>query len=143
MPAEKVELRPHLPDLGGYEFVVIDEPVFAERAAGRTAGDTQREDTFAEQRHRGFIVVSQLVDLAVLNPLGGIENFRRRDVVRRAGLIVGAPFRRPPLLAAQLRRRDRIGRCRRDRRQPELAVSGAGDRAQSGTFEKSATIRRR
>ena len=41
--AEAVELRPDLADLGGDELVVVDELVLAERAAGRAAGNAQRE----------------------------------------------------------------------------------------------------
>jgi len=138
--AEKVELRSYLPDLGGHELVVINQAVLAERPAGWTAGDAQREDALAEQRHRGFIVVPQLVDLAVLDPLRGLKHFRGRDVVRRAGLVLGAPFGRPPFFGAELGRRDRIGRRRRDRRQREFAVACTGDSAEPCTFQKCAAI---
>jgi hypothetical protein len=141
--AEIVELRSHLPDLGGHELIVIDEAVFAERPTGRTAGNAQGEDAFAEQRHRGFIVVPELVDLAVLDPLRRLEHFRWRDVVGRAGLIVGAPFGRLPFFGAHLWRRDRIGRGRRDRSEPEFAVARTGDSAQAGTHQKSTAIGRR
>ena len=41
--AEAVELGAGLADLGRQELVVVDQLVLAERAAGRPAGDAQRE----------------------------------------------------------------------------------------------------
>src|SRR5262249_17476796 len=61
--AERVELRPGLPDLRRQKLVVIDKLVLAKRAAGRPAGDAQREGARAEQRHAGFINPAELVDL--------------------------------------------------------------------------------
>ena len=100
--AEAVELRAGLADLGGEKLVMIDELVVAERAAGRTTGNAQREGTRAEQRHALLIDAADLVDLAVLDPFRRVEDLRRRDVVGGAGLVVLAPFRGPPWLVDSL-----------------------------------------
>src|SRR5882672_1203844 len=49
--AKAVELCAGLADLGGEKFVMIHELVVAERAAGRTTGNAQRECTRSEKRH--------------------------------------------------------------------------------------------
>lgn len=79
--AEAVELRAGLADLRGQEFVVIDHLVVAERAAGRAAGNTQRERARTEQRHAAFVDAADLVDLAVLDPFRGVEDLFGRDVI--------------------------------------------------------------
>ena len=102
--AEAVELRADLADLGGEKFVVIDQLVRAERAAGRAAGNAQREGARAEQRHALLVGAADLVDLAVADPLGRVEHLGGRDVVRGAGLVGRAPFRRPPFRRRPRRR---------------------------------------
>ena len=113
--AKAVELGPYLTDLSGDELVMVHQPIFAERASCRAAGDLEREGALPKQGHAGFVIVSQLIDLAILDPLGGVEHLLRRDVVRGARLVIGTPFRGPPFLLAQLWRSSRVGR--RDWRQ--------------------------
>ena len=98
-----VELRADLTDFGRKILVVIDELVRAERAAGWAAGNTQGEGARAEQRHALLVGAADLVGLAVADPLGGIEHLGRGDVVAGAGLVIGAPFRWPPFVGAELR----------------------------------------
>ena len=105
--AEAVELRPDLADLGRQKFVVIDQLVGAERTAGRAAGNAQREHARAEQRHARLVGAADLVDLAVADPFGGVEDLRGGDVVRGAGLVIRTPFRRPPGLSVPLGMRGR------------------------------------
>ena len=131
---EAVELRAGLADLGGEKLVMIHKLVVAERAAGRTTGNAQREHTRAEQRHALLVDAADLVDLAVLDPFRRIEDLRRRDVVGCAGLVVLAPFRGPPWLVDSLGHRG--GRLRLrcgDRRERELAMHRARERRPRST----------
>ncbi len=96
---EAVELRSGLADLRGQILVVIDQPVGAERPAGRRARDAQGEGALAELGHRRLVDAADAVDLAVLDPLHGVEDLGRRHPVGGAGLVVLAPFgMRPPRL---------------------------------------------
>jgi hypothetical protein len=90
--AEAVELCAGLPDLGGEKFVMIHKLVVAERAAGRTAGNAQRERARTEKRHAALVDAADLVDLAVLYPFHRVEHLRRRDVIGCAALVIRAPF---------------------------------------------------
>ena len=97
--AEPVELRAHLADFGREIFVVIDEHVLAERAAGRGAGNAEREAARTEKGNARLVVAPDAGDLAVPDPLHGVERLLRRHPVGGAGLVALAPARRPPLLA--------------------------------------------
>src|SRR5262249_17809434 len=90
--AEPVELRAGLTDLGGEELIVVNQLVGAERPARRTAGDAQREGTLTELGHSRFVDAADAIDLAVLDPLDGIEDLGRRDPIGSAGDVVLAPF---------------------------------------------------
>jgi hypothetical protein len=72
---EAVELRAGLADLGGEKLVMVHQLVVAERAAGRTTGNAQRECTRTKQRHALLVNAADLVDLAVLDPFRRIEDF--------------------------------------------------------------------
>ena len=97
--AEAVELGAHLADFGCEILVVIDEHVLAERPAGRGAGNAEREAARAEEGNARLVVAPDAGDLAVLDPLHGVERLLRRHPVGGAGLVSLAPARRPPFLA--------------------------------------------
>src|SRR5687767_3751453 len=90
--AEAIELRTGLADLSGEKFVMIHERVVAERAAGRTTENAQRERTRAEKRHALLVDAADFVNFALLDPFHRIEDLRWCDVVRCAGLVILAPF---------------------------------------------------
>ena len=79
--AEAVELGPDLADLGDDELVMVHEPVFAEWAAGRTTRIRIVKARFPNRGMVEFVVVSHPVDLAILDPLGGVEHLLGSDVV--------------------------------------------------------------
>src|SRR5882762_3946737 len=106
--AEAIELGAGLANLGGQKFVMVDELVFAEGSASRTAGNTQQKGTLAKARHRLLVYPAHFVDFAVADPFGRVEHLCRGDVVRGAGLVFGTPFRRPPFRGGELRRRGRL-----------------------------------
>jgi hypothetical protein len=118
--AEPVELGADLPDLGRQELVVPDHQVAPERAAGRRAGDAQREGALAEIRHGRLVDAADLVDLAGAHQPDGVEDLLGRDPVRGAGLVLRSPAGWPPLRA------DRRGVGALRLRGREVADAGRG-----------------
>ena len=96
--SEAVELGPGLADLGGEELVVPDDPVAAERPAGRGGGNADDPLALAEHRHAGVVLVAELVGLAFLDHCQcPHHDLGLRVPVGRAGLISLTPEGvRPP-----------------------------------------------
>ena len=101
--AGAVELRLDLADLGRHEFVVVDERVVAEGAAGRRAGDGHLPAARSERRRLTMVILADGDGLVLLDRAERPHDVRRvLRVIGRAGPVSGAPLRRRPLLVERL-----------------------------------------
>src|SRR5215207_8237713 len=82
--------------------------------------------------------MADLVDLAVADPFRRVEHLCGRDVVRGAGLVGGAPFRRPPWRRAgcPLRRRLRLRGADRGEGAPATAPAAPINPAEIPTVRR-------
>ncbi len=103
--AQPVELRAGLADLGG-EDTRRDRRACWRRTGRRSASrGCAGEGALAELGHARFVDAADAVDLAVLDPLHGVEDLGWRDPVGGAGNIVLAPLGMRPQRPCRQRRR--------------------------------------
>ena len=95
--AGAVELGSDLTDLGREDLVEVDEGVVAEGSARGGTRDEHRVGAPLEQGNTALVHLPELVHLARLHELYGLEDLLRGYPVRAAGLVLGPPQRvRPP-----------------------------------------------
>ena len=107
--SQPIELRPDLTDLAAKQLIVIHQMAVPEGAARRQPGYRQTEVAIAEQRHPEFIGPAKLIDHPSFDEAGSFDHLLGGDPVCRAGLIIGAPFGRPPYRAGGRLRGERPG----------------------------------
>src|SRR5690606_13197414 len=77
--AEPVELRADLAELAADELVVEDDAVLGARYEGRQTRNREAEVPVAEERHALLVRAAELVDPALADQRGSLEDLGRRD----------------------------------------------------------------
>src|SRR5262249_8379303 len=97
--AEPIKLRPYLADFTAKHLVVVHQLLVTKRTTRGTTRNSDREMALPEERNARLKIHAQAIDLVGLDQLCCLKHLGRSDALRGTNLIVGAPGRRPPVLA--------------------------------------------